>query len=92
YENEVRLFTFLNNKVEFDTYKYPNPDRTKINASIQSITLGLKFPEEKKKLIGIIVNTLNARKLPHEDKIKVKQAFLCENNNYSLEYRELFLD
>ncbi|MDM8491363.1 DUF2971 domain-containing protein [Acinetobacter baumannii] len=92
YENEVRLFTFLNNKVEFDTYKYPNPDRTKINASIQSITLGLKFPEEKKKLIGIIVNTLNARKLPHEDKIKVKQAFLCDNNNYSLEYRELFLD
>ncbi|MFX7251710.1 DUF2971 domain-containing protein [Acinetobacter baumannii] len=92
YENEVRLFTFLNNKVEFDTYKYPNPDRTKINASIQSITLGLKFPEEKKKLIGIIVNTLNARKLPHEAKIKVKQAFLCENNNYSLEYRELFLD
>ncbi|MDC4901509.1 hypothetical protein NQ997_17000, partial [Acinetobacter baumannii] len=73
-------------------YKYPNPDRTKINASIQSITLGLKFPEEKKKLIGIIVNTLNARKLPHEAKIKVKQAFLCENNNYSLEYRELFLD
>lgn len=92
YENEVRLFTYLNKKVEFDTYKYPNPDRTKINASIKSITLGLNFPEEKKKLIGIIVNTLNARKLPHEAKISVKQAFLCEDNSYSLEYRELFLD
>ncbi|EXB91065.1 TPA: DUF2971 domain-containing protein [Acinetobacter baumannii] len=92
YENEVRLFTFLNNKVEFETYKYPNPDRTKINASIKSITLGLNFPEDKKKLIGIIVNTLNAKKLPHESKISVKQAFLCEDNSYALEYRELLLD
>ncbi|HEM7157971.1 TPA: DUF2971 domain-containing protein [Acinetobacter baumannii] len=87
YEREVRLFTFLNNKVEFETYKYPNPDRKKINASIKCITLGLNFPEEKKKLIGIIVNTLNSRKLPHESKILVKQAFLRDENNYSLEYR-----
>ncbi len=92
YENEVRLFTFLSNKVEFDSYKYPNPDRTKINATIKSITLGLNFPKEKKKLIGIIVNTLNARKLPHESRISVKQAFLCEDNTYALEYRELLLD
>ncbi|WP_171496555.1 DUF2971 domain-containing protein [Acinetobacter nosocomialis] len=92
YENEVRLFTFLRQKVEFESYKYPNPDRSKINASIRSITLGLNFPEDKKKLLGNLIKTLNFRRLSYEPEIIVKQAYLCDENSYSLKYREIQLD
>lgn len=92
YENEVRLFTFLDNKVEFTTYEYPNPDRSKINANIRCITLGLLFPENKKKLIGNLVQALNNKLSPYEQKIIVRQAFMCEDNNFTLEYKDIELD
>lgn len=92
YENEVRLFTSLRNKVEFDKYDYPNPDRSKINASVISITLGLNFPEDKKKLLKNIISLLNNRKSSYEPKIIVKQAFLSETNCYSLVYKDINLD
>ncbi|QPF39129.1 DUF2971 domain-containing protein [Acinetobacter sp. TTH0-4] len=92
YENEVRVFTFLKNKVEFTTYDYLKPDRSKINANIRSITLGLQFPEDKKKLIGNLVQALNNKLSPYEQKILVRQAFMSEDNNFTLEYKDIELD
>lgn len=92
YENEVRLFSFLKNKVEFGTYQYPSPNRNIINAKIQSITLGLKFPDDKKKLISNLIKSLNNQRYDHESKIILKKAEICEDNNFSLRYREIDLD
>lgn len=92
YENEVRIFSFLKNKVEFTEYKYPNPDRSKINAKIQSITLGLQFPDDKKKLISNLVQAMNSKLPLYEKKISVRQAFMCEDNNFSLQYKDIKLE
>lgn len=92
YENEVRLFTTLRNKVEFDKYDYPNPDRSKINASVRSITLGLNFPDDKKRLLRNLISLLNNKRSSYEPEIIVKQAFLSETNSYSLVYKEIHLD
>ncbi|MBU3847815.1 MAG: DUF2971 domain-containing protein [Candidatus Acinetobacter avistercoris] len=91
YENEVRIFSFLENKVGFTRSNYLNLDRSKINARVKSITLGLQFPEDKKKLIGNIVQSLNSKLSPDDPEILVRQAFICENNNFALIYKDITL-
>jgi hypothetical protein len=88
YENEVRLFS-NRNKVSFDTFAYPNHDRNKINARICSITLGCKFPKDKKMLITNIITSINRNKAPYEPRIIIKEAFISSDNRFSLEYREI---
>lgn len=89
YENEVRLFSNRNNKVSFDAFDYPNHDRNKINARICSITLGCKFPKDKKKLITNIVASINSNKASYEPLIILKEAYISSDNRFSLEHREI---
>lgn len=92
YEDEVRLFSNKSDKVSFDDFDYPNHDRNKINARISSITLGYKFPEDKKKLIFKLVATMNSNKASHEELIIIKEAFMPDGENFSLAYREIDID
>lgn len=89
YENEVRLFSNKGHKVGFESFDYPDHNQTKINARISSITLGYKFPEDKKKLIMNIVTLINNKKASHEPKVLLKEAYISNDNNFSLEYRKV---
>ncbi|WP_026339301.1 DUF2971 domain-containing protein [Psychromonas ossibalaenae] len=89
YEDEVRIFSYQRETVGFYSYDYPNNDREKINAQIRSITLGCKFPSNKRKLIANIVNTLNANRESHEPKVTLREAFIPEDNCFALEYRDI---
>lgn len=89
YEDEVRIFTNVKEKIYFDSFNYPNTDHAKINARICSITLGRYFPGDKKKLIANIVNTINFNRESHEPKITLREAFIPENNCFALEYRNI---
>lgn len=91
YENEVRLFSYLSDKVNYESYDYPNGDISKINARIRSITLGYKFPENKKKLISSLIRSLNSSIPELEDHILLKEAYICDENNFSLKYKEVEL-
>ncbi|PMG45658.1 hypothetical protein BCU90_17490 [Vibrio lentus] len=89
YEDEVRIFSYQRETVNFYSYDYPNNDRDKINARICSITLGCKFPSNKRKLIANIVNALNLNREPHEPKVTLREAFIPEDNCFALEYRDI---
>ncbi|QPG35000.1 DUF2971 domain-containing protein [Vibrio europaeus] len=89
YEDEVRIFSYQRETVGFYSYDYPNNDRGKINAQIRSITLGCKFPSNKRKLIANIVNALNANRESHEPKVTLREAFIPEDNCFALEYRDI---
>lgn len=89
YEDEVRIFSYQRETVGFYSYDYPKNDRDKINAQICSITLGCKFPRNKRKLIANIVNALNASRESHEPKVTLREAFIPEDNCFALEYRDL---
>ena len=91
YESEVRIFSNQRETVGFYSYDYPDNDRDKINAQIRSITLGCKFPENKKCLIKNIVNSLNANRKNHEPKVVLLEAFISEGNSFTLEYRDIHM-
>lgn len=89
YEDEVRIFTNVKEKINFESFEYPNTDRTKINARISSITLGCDFPDDKRKLIANIANTINSKRKSHEPKIILREAVISQDNCFALEYREI---
>ncbi|MFA0330744.1 hypothetical protein AB4526_16965 [Vibrio cyclitrophicus] len=89
YEDEVRIFSYQRETVGFYNYDYPSNDRDKINAQIRSITLGCKFPRNKRQLIANIVNALNVNRKPHEPKVTLREAFIPEDNCFALEYRDI---
>ncbi|EOY4668750.1 DUF2971 domain-containing protein [Vibrio alginolyticus] len=86
YEEEVRLMSYKEDKVYYDRYEYPNPDRTKINAEVVSITLGVNFDESKVPLIISFIKSANGKRKEYENKIKLKRAVISENNIFGLEY------
>ncbi|MEL0658344.1 DUF2971 domain-containing protein [Psychromonas arctica] len=89
YEREVRLFSNNTNKIYFEKFDYPNHDRNKINAEITSITLGCKFPENKKELITNIITKINNDKRKSEQKISLKEAYISEDDKFAIKYREI---
>lgn len=89
YEDEVRIFSNQVDKVGFELYDYPNENREMINACISSITLGYKFPHDKRKLISNIVSMINKKRLSHEPLIKLREAYIDEENKFALRYRDL---
>lgn len=91
YEKEVRLISYKRDKVYFETCNHSQRDRNKINAEIQSITLGCKFPETKANLVMNIISAINERKGMHESKIKIRRARISINNPFELEYIDIDL-
>ncbi|ELJ8516553.1 DUF2971 domain-containing protein [Vibrio cholerae] len=89
YEDEVRIFSNVKEKINFESFEYPNTDRTKINARICSITLGCDFPDDKRKLIANIVNTINSKREDHVPKVTLREAFISQDNCFALEYRDI---
>lgn len=89
YEDEVRIFTNVKEKINFESFEYPNTDRTKINARICSITLGCDFPDDKRKLIVNIANTINSNRESHEHKVTLREAFISQDNCFALVYRDI---
>lgn len=89
YEDEVRIFTNVNEKIYFESFEYPNTDRTKINARICSITLGCDFPDDKRKLIVNIINSINSNRKSHIPKVTLREAFISKDNCFALEYRDI---
>lgn len=89
YEDEVRIFTNVKEKINFESFEYPNTDRTKINARICSITLGCDFPDDKRKLIANIANTINSKRECHVPKVTLREAFISQDNCFALEYRDI---
>lgn len=89
YEDEVRIFTNVKEKIYFESFDYPNTDRSKINARICSISLGCEFPDDKIKLIANIANTINSNRKSYEPKITLREAFISQNNCFALEYRDI---
>lgn len=86
YEQEIRLISYKIDKAYYESYQYPNPDRSKINAQVVSITLGYKFPDSKLQLIKNLVASINARRKEHEPKVQLKKAQISEKNLFALEY------
>lgn len=91
YESEVRIFSNQRETVGFYNYSYPINDRNQINAHIRSITLGCKFPENKKRLIKNIVNSLNSNRKDHEPKVVLREALISDSNSFALEYRNVHM-
>ncbi|MFV3350100.1 DUF2971 domain-containing protein [Aeromonas veronii] len=89
YEDEVRIFTNIKEKIYFESFEYPNADRTKINARICSITLGCDFPDDKRKLVANITNTINSNRESHVPKVTLREAFISQDNCFALEYRDI---
>ncbi|GHW30816.1 hypothetical protein VCSRO150_3184 [Vibrio cholerae] len=73
-------------KVYYSSYEYPNPDRSKLNVRIASITLGCNFPSSKLQLITNLVASMNEKRKEYEPKIKLKRVRISENNMFGLEY------
>lgn len=86
YEEEIRLMSYKLDKVYYSRYKYPNPDRSKLNARISSITLGCNFPCSKLQLITNLVASMNEKREDHASKVILKQAVISDDNLFSLEY------
>lgn len=91
YESEVRIFSNQRETVGFYSYDYPSNDRDKINAQIRSITLGCKFPENKKRLIKNIVQSLNNNRKNYEPKVVLREALISEENSFALKYRDIHM-
>ncbi|MFV0574685.1 MAG: DUF2971 domain-containing protein [Vibrio sp.] len=90
YEEEVRLISYKKDKVYYETYQYPNPDKRKINTDIVSITLGCNFDKSKIPLIVNFIEGENKKIQEREHKIKLRQAIISEDNIFGLEYIEIF--
>ena len=60
-----------------------------ITIEIISITLGCKFPENKKELITNIITKINNDKRKSEQKISLKEAYISEDYKFSIKYREI---
>ena len=60
-----------------------------ITIEIISITLGCKFPENKKELITNIITKINNDKRKSEQKISLKEAYISEDDKFSIKYREI---
>ena len=89
YEDEVRLFSNRSEKVGFEIFDYPNNDRSKINARVCSITIGYKFPEDKKLLISNIITLINSSRQSHEPRVTLREAYVSDDNRFALKYREI---
>ncbi|MDO6763698.1 DUF2971 domain-containing protein [Agarivorans sp. 1_MG-2023] len=85
YEDEVRLFTNKSHKLSYEAYDYPDFDREKINARVDRITMGYKFPGDKKQLLQALVSTINAKRKPHEPKVSLQEAYL---EDFTIKYRK----
>lgn len=88
YEDEVRLFTNQNDKISYEAFDFPNHDRKKINALVSTITMGYKFPEDKKQLMQTVVATINGKRPAHEPKLNLREAYLSEDDRFTIKYRE----
>ncbi len=88
YEDEVRLFTNQSDKISYEGFDFPNHDRKKINARVSCITMGYKFPEDKKRLVQTIVAAINGKRTAHEPKVTLREAYLSEDNIFTIKYRE----
>ncbi|GGA95900.1 tetratricopeptide repeat protein [Agarivorans gilvus] len=86
YEKEVRLLSYKKDKLYFEDRNTVDFDDSKVNASIVAVTLGYKFPQSKFDLIKEIIHTLNSKRSPHQEKIKLKRAVLSEKNSFQLKY------
>ncbi|MGR6830867.1 DUF2971 domain-containing protein [Aliivibrio wodanis] len=91
YEDEVRLFSHKKEKVFYENYSYPNVNLDKINASVKSITLGLKFPKDKIQLVKNIIQSINRNRSEHIPSIMLKQAELDPNNQFELIYNSIVM-
>jgi hypothetical protein len=89
YEEEVRLLSYQKDKVYYENYDYPNHDREKVNAKILSITLGCNFDESKKPLVVNFIRNVNDKRKDYDQKIKLRQAKILENNLFGLEYIDI---
>jgi hypothetical protein len=88
YEDEVRLFTNQSEKISYEVFDFPNHDRKKINATVSTITMGYKFPEDKKRLMQTVVTTINGKRPAHEPKVNLREAYLSEDDRFTIKYRE----
>ncbi|MEG3755250.1 DUF2971 domain-containing protein [Psychromonas arctica] len=91
YEREVRLFSNHMNKIYFEKFDYPNHDRNRINAEIVCITLGYKFPDNKRELIKKLITRINENKRNFEQKISLKEAYISDDDKFSIKYRQVNL-
>lgn len=89
YEKEIRLLSHGQDKVFYDGYDYPNPDRSKLNACVTSITLGCNFPQSKIDLVTNLVNGLNQKRKAHQPKIRLRQARISDDNVFGIEYHAI---
>lgn len=89
YESEVRIFSNQRETVSFYSFDYPDNDRSKMNARICSITLGCKFPENKKQLIVNLVHLINSNRNSYEPLVTLREAYIPEANSFALEYRDI---
>lgn len=92
YEDEVRLFTNQNDKISYELFDFPNHDRKKINATISTITMGYKFPKDKKQLMQTVVAAINGKRPDHEPRINLREAYLSEDDRFTIKYREYDLN
>ncbi|MFN3014479.1 DUF2971 domain-containing protein [Vibrio coralliilyticus] len=86
YEEEVRLMSYKLDKIYYSAHEYPNPDRSKLNVRILSITLGCNFDPSKLQLMKNLVKSINEKAKEHEPKVELKQARISANNMFGLEY------
>lgn len=88
YEDEVRLFTNQSDKISYEAFDFPNHDRKMINARVSSITMGYKFPKDKKRLVQTVVAAINVQRPIHEPKVSLREAYLSEDDRFTIKYRE----
>jgi len=86
YEDEVRLISYQVSKVYYERHSFPNPDRSKINARVLGITLGVNFPPSKLDFIKKIIIDLNKNRNGTEPKIYLRKATVSEEKLFTLEY------
>ena len=89
YEEEARLFSHKKEKVYYEIYEYPKINLNKVNARIECITLGLKFPQDKVPLIKKIITNMEQNMSQHFEPIKIQQAKLDPSNEFKLIYQTL---
>lgn len=87
YEKEVRLISYKKNKIQYEKYEYPDPDKEKLNVKIESITLGCNFDSSKKDMIINIIKNINKNKNPLDKNITLKEAYISNKNPFILEYK-----
>lgn len=86
YEEEVRLISYQSSKVYYERHSFPSPDRSKINARVLGITLGVNFPPSKFDFIKKIISDLNQSRNDTESKIYLRKAKVSEEKLFTLDY------